>query len=64
VSAPVTRTCGSGVLLGGGASLNGSKAAIQSSNPISNGWSATAVGTGPGNSGNQSLTVYVVCSGS
>jgi hypothetical protein len=59
----VTKTCASGVLLGGGASLSGTKAAIQSSNPITNGWSATAVGTGSGSSGNQTLTVYVVCSG-
>jgi hypothetical protein len=51
------------VLLGGGASLNGTKAAIQSSNPIAGGWSAVAVGTGQGNSGTQTFTVYVVCSG-
>jgi hypothetical protein len=64
VSPPLTKTCASGVLLGGGASLTGgTKAAIQSSNPITNGWSAQVVGTGPGNSGNQTLTVYVVCSG-
>jgi hypothetical protein len=56
----------SGVRLGGGASLSGTKAAIQSSGPTStppNGWSAAAVGTGSGSSGNQTLTVYVVCSG-
>jgi hypothetical protein len=64
VSPPLTKTCASGVLLGGGASLTGgTKAAIQSSNPITSGWSAQVVGTGPGNSGNQTLTVYVVCSG-
>jgi hypothetical protein len=64
VSPVVSHTCLSGVLLGGGASLNGTKAAIHSSNPIANGWSADAVGTGTGSSGNQTLTVYVVCSGS
>jgi hypothetical protein len=63
VSSAVTKTCASGVLLGGGASLSGAKAAIQSSNPIANGWSAAAIGTGSGNSGSQTLTVYVVCSG-
>gem|GEM_PF-6868012 len=63
VSAPLTQTCASGILLGGGASLSGAKAAVQSSNPIANGWSAAAVGTGPGSSGSQTLTVYVVCSG-
>jgi hypothetical protein len=63
VSDAVTKTCASGVLLGGGAGLSGGKAAIQSSNPISNGWSAKAVGVGPGSSGTQTLTVYVVCSG-
>jgi hypothetical protein len=63
VSAAVTKTCASGTLVGGGASLNGTKAALQSSNPIANGWSATAVGTGVGNSGTQTLTVYVVCTG-
>jgi hypothetical protein len=63
----VTKTCASGVLLGGGASLDGTKAAIQSSNPTAGGagggWAAKAVGTGSGSSGNQTLTVYVVCSG-
>jgi hypothetical protein len=59
----VTKTCASGVLLGGGASISAVKAAIQSSNPITDGWSAVAVGTGSGNSGNFTLTVYVVCSG-
>jgi hypothetical protein len=63
VSAALTKTCSSGVLLGGGASLSGTKAAIQSSNPVASGWSASAVGTGNGASGNQTLTVYVVCSG-
>jgi len=64
VSTAVTKTCASGILLGGGASLTGgTKAAIQSSNPIANGWSAAAVGTGSGSSGSQTLTVYVVCSG-
>jgi hypothetical protein len=63
VSAPLTKTCASGVLLGGGASLSGTKAAIQTSQPVTNGWTAKAVGTGPGNSGSQTLTVYVVCSG-
>lgn len=63
VSAAVSHTCVSGVMLGGGASLSGTKAAIHSSNPIANGWSAAAVGTGTGMSGNQTLTVYVVCSG-
>ena len=62
VSTAVTKTCASGILLGGGASLNGAKAAIQSSNPIANGWSATDVGTGSGSSGSQTLEVYVVCS--
>jgi Collagen triple helix repeat (20 copies) len=64
VSPAVSHTCLSGVMLGGGASLSGTKAAIHSSNPIANGWSADAVGTGSGASGNQTLTVYVVCSGS
>jgi hypothetical protein len=63
VSATLTKTCGTGVRVGGGASLDGTKAAVQSSNPIANGWSAAAVGTGSGASGNQTLTVYVVCTG-
>jgi hypothetical protein len=54
-------------MLGGGASLSidgsaGQNAAIQSSNPIANGWSAAAVGTGP-TPVPQTLTVFVVCSG-
>jgi hypothetical protein len=63
VSSAVTRTCASGIMLGGGASLSGTKAAVQSSNPIANGWSAVAVGTGSGSPVSQTLTVYVVCSG-
>jgi hypothetical protein len=64
VSTAVTKTCASGVLLGGGASLDGTKTAIQSSNPIANGgWSAKAVGTGKDPAVSQTLTVYVVCSG-
>ncbi|HEX4527326.1 MAG TPA: hypothetical protein VH108_11375 [Gaiellaceae bacterium] len=63
VSAAVTKTCETGIMLGGGASLSGTNAAIQASNPIQGGWSASAVGTGPGDAPAQTLTVYVVCSG-
>jgi hypothetical protein len=56
-------TCATGVLLGGGASLNGTGAAIQSSNPISGGWSAQSVGLISGSLATETLTVYVVCSG-
>jgi hypothetical protein len=64
VSGPVIQTCDTGVMLGGGASLSSdaANAAIQSSNPIINGWSASAVGTGP-TAVTQTLTVFVVCSG-
>jgi len=67
VSGPITKTCDTGIMLGGGASLSigadaGANAAIQSSNPIANGWSASAVGTGP-TAVTQTLTVFVVCSG-
>jgi hypothetical protein len=50
-------------MLGGGASLSGADAAIHSSNPVANGWSATAIGTDGGVAPEQTLTVFVVCSG-
>jgi len=63
VTPAVTKTCDTGIMLGGGASLSGFNAAIQSSSPIAGGWSAAAVGTGPGDAAAQTLTVFVVCSG-
>jgi hypothetical protein len=60
---PVTKTCDTGIMLGGGASLSGTNAAIRSSRPIASGWSASAIGTGPGTAPEQTLTVFVVCSG-
>jgi hypothetical protein len=60
------------VLLGGGAQISGAatttpKAAIHSSYPTAAGtsgsWTADAIGTGNGNSGSQTITAYVICSG-
>jgi hypothetical protein len=63
VSEPVAKTCDSGVMLGGGASLSGTNSAIHSSGPVAAGWTATATGTGPGPAPEQTLTVFIVCSG-
>jgi hypothetical protein len=53
------------MLLGGGASITGRKAALAQSRPGSTGrnWVARAIGTGPGMSGTDTLTAYVICSG-
>jgi hypothetical protein len=50
-------------MLGGGASLSGTNSAIHSSGPVAAGWTATATGTGPGPAPEQTLTVFIVCSG-